>query len=64
MLDASLTLATDNKHWRFSIYGRNLLNEVTIGGDTPLPAAFGGTGASLSPLNRGRVIGGEVAISF
>ena len=30
----------------------------------PLPAAFGGTGASLSPLNRGRVIGGEVAISF
>ncbi|GAC1577448.1 MAG: TonB-dependent receptor [Sphingomicrobium sp.] len=64
MLDASLTFATANKTWRFSIYGRNLLNEVTIGGDTPLPAAFGGAGASLSPLNKGRVIGGEVAMSF
>lgn len=64
MLDASLTFATANKTWRFSIYGRNLLNEVTIGGDTPLPTAFGGAGASLSPLNKGRVIGGEVAMSF
>ncbi|WP_188643544.1 TonB-dependent receptor [Tsuneonella deserti] len=63
ILDASLTLATGN-HWRFSAYGRNLLNEVTIGGDTPLPVSFGGAGASLSPLNRGRVIGGEVAVTF
>ena len=64
MLDTSLTLTTADSHWRFSIYGRNLLNEVTIGGDTLLPAAFGGVGASLSPLNKGRVIGGEIAVTF
>ena len=64
MLDASLTYATASQRWRLSIYGRNLLNEVTYGGDTPLSAAFGGPGASLSPLNKGRVIGGEVALSF
>lgn len=64
MLDASLTYTTADRAWRFSIYGRNLLNEVTYGGDTPLSAAFGGVGASLSPLNKGRVIGGEVALNF
>lgn len=64
MLDASLTLATDDRHWRFSIYGRNLLNEVTIGADAILPASFGGSQASFSPLNKGRVIGGEVALAF
>ena len=64
MLDASLTYKTADQIWRFSVYGRNLLNEVTYGGDTPLPAAFGGPGASLSPLNKGRTICGEVALSF
>jgi iron complex outermembrane receptor protein len=64
MLDASVTLATIDKHWKFSIYGRNLLNQVTLGGDTLLPSAFGGVGASFSPLNKGRVIGGEVSVSF
>jgi iron complex outermembrane receptor protein len=64
MLDASVTLATADNGWRFSAYARNLLNEVTIGNDTQLPAAFGGAGASFSPLNRGRIYGGEVAVSF
>jgi len=64
MLDASVTLATSDNGWRFSAYARNLLNEVTIGNDTQLPAAFGGAGASFSPLNRGRIYGGEVAVSF
>lgn len=63
MVDASLTLNT-GANWRLSVYGRNLLDEVTIGGDTPLSAAFGGVGASLSPLNRGRVFGAEVAARF
>ena len=64
MLDASVTLATADNGWRFSAYARNLLDEVTIGNDTQLPAAFGGVGASFSPLNRGRIYGGEVAVSF
>lgn len=64
MLDASLTIATAGNSWRFSIYARNLLDEATFGGDTQLPTAFGGVGASFSPLNKGRVIGGEVAVNF
>jgi iron complex outermembrane receptor protein len=64
MLDASLTLTTQDRKLRLSIYGRNLLDEVTIGGDTILPATFGGAGASFSPLNKGRVIGAEVAVDF
>ncbi len=52
MIDASLTPATADERWKFSIYGRNLLNEATIGGDTQLPTAFGGIGASFSPLNK------------
>lgn len=63
MIDASATIAT-GRGWRFSLYGRNLLDEATIGGDTPLPAAFGGVGATFSPLNRGRVIGAEVALTI
>jgi len=63
MLDASVTIAADSS-WRISAYARNLLDEATFGGDTQLPAAFGGVGASFSPLNKGRVIGGEVAVSF
>ncbi len=63
MVDASLTLATD---WgvKFSIYGKNLLNEVTFGNDAVLPVAFGGPGASASTLLKGRVIGAEVRYSF
>lgn len=64
MLDASLTIATSDAGWRVSGYARNLLKEATFGGDTQLPTAFGGVGASFSPLNKGRVFGGEVAVSF
>ena len=64
MLDASLTYNAASRKWRLSAYARNLLNEVTYGGDTPLTVAFGGPGASLSPLNKGRVIGGEFALNF
>ena len=64
MLDASLTFAGNGNRYRLSVYGRNLLNQVTFGGDTPLPVAFGGPGASLSPLSRGRVIGAELSFSY
>ena len=64
MLDASLTYNAASRKWRLSAYARNLLNEVTYGGDTPLTVVFGGPGASLSPLNKGRVIGGEFALNF
>jgi iron complex outermembrane recepter protein len=46
----------------FSIYGQNLLNEVTHGGETQLPRALGG--GSFAPLNKGRVAGVERQLKF
>ena len=50
----------------FSLYGRNLLNEVKHGGDTQLPDTISGvpTGGTFSPLAKGRVYGAEVTFSF
>ena len=69
-LDASFTYAA-NRNWSFSIYGRNLLNETTWGGDTVLPdiPAFGGDGPGplsprFRPLSKGRVVGAEVRYTF
>jgi iron complex outermembrane receptor protein len=66
MLDASFGFSPESMPWVFSVYGRNLLSEVTFGGDTQLPpsAAFGGPGASFSPLNKGTVIGAEAQFRF
>lgn len=48
----------------FSVYGKNLKDQPTIGGDTQLPffALLGvpGGGDTFSPLNKGRVWGAEV----
>lgn len=64
MVNASLSLATDGNRWKLAVYGRNLLNEATVGADTKLPAAFGGVGASYSPLNKGRVLGAELTFRY
>lgn len=45
---------------QLSIYGTNLLNEVTHGGETQLPSTLG-TG-TFAPLNKGRVVGVELQI--
>lgn len=56
MLDASLAWKAANGV-TVSVYGRNLLNEVTEGIISPLPATWGGPGATQAPLNKGRVVG-------
>jgi len=71
LLDANFILTPSRGAATVAIYGTNLLDEVTFGGDTQLPnsAAFGG-GVSgrppptFSPLNKGRVIGAEVRVRF
>ena len=60
ILDANLTWTPNGSPVSFSIYGRNLLNQSTLGTDSVLPAAFGGVGASYSVLQKGRTIGGEM----
>jgi iron complex outermembrane receptor protein len=78
MLDASFGFSPNDASWVFSVYGKNLLSDVTHGGDTQLPPAvfpgpipgvpfagpFGGPGASFSPLNKGTVIGAEAQFKF
>lgn len=56
MLDASVAWKAPNGV-TLSVYGRNLLDEVTEGFISPLPVTWGGPGATQAPLNKGRVIG-------
>ncbi len=49
-------------HWSFSLYGRNLLDKVTDGVNSPLPLTLGG--GSFRTLNEGRVIGLEASFTY
>jgi iron complex outermembrane receptor protein len=71
MFDANLSLGFMDDRLTVSAFGKNLKDEVTIGGDTQLPPNFpggpafpvpslAGPGATFSPLNKGRVYGLEV----
>jgi len=60
ILDASV--AVDIGAATVSLYGQNLLNEVTHGGETQLPTTLGG--GSFAPLNKGRVVGVELEVNF
>ncbi len=53
-------------HWVASIYGRNMLNSVSHGGDTQLPNFLGPVpvGGTFSPLAKGRVMGVEVSFTY
>ena len=66
ILDAGLDFHLSDGHWVFSIYGKNLLNEVKHGGDTQLPTRLGPIplGGAYAPLAKGRVVGGEVTYTF
>ncbi len=66
ILDAGLDFYSNSERWVFSLYGRNLLDEVKHGGDTQLPDVIGpvGTGGTFSPLAKGRVYGAEVTYTF
>ena len=77
IVDANFTWRPDDGNWSFSLYGNNLTDEATFGGDTQLPdsaafpgSLFGGDGAgprpppTFSPLNKGRVIGARLRFDF
>jgi iron complex outermembrane recepter protein len=61
-LSMSIAVKLPGQHWSFSLYGRNLLNKVTLGVHTPLPATLGG--GSYRSLNEGRVIGIEASFVY
>jgi iron complex outermembrane receptor protein len=67
ILDAGLDYRTAGGRWVFSIYGRNLLNDVKHGGDSQLPNDLVGVapvGGTFSPLAKGRVLGFEVTFNY
>jgi len=61
-VDASYTYYLENGT-TFSLFGKNLTDDVTHGNDTQLPANLGGVpvGGTFAPLNKGRVFGIEVS---
>ena len=63
-IDLSLNVRMMDDRLTLSAFGRNLTDEVTIGGDTQLPASFGVPGGTFSPLNKGRTVGVEVQYRY
>jgi iron complex outermembrane receptor protein len=76
-LDASLALKFDDPALTLTLFGRNLLDQVQFGGDTQLPFAGGPfsdgnnrpfdpspAAGTFSPVNKGRVLGVELAAEF
>lgn len=67
IFDANVAFAPAGGRWSVALYGENLSNKASWGGDTALPStpAFGYSGAArptFSPLNKGRVIGLELRL--
>ncbi|MES2057196.1 MAG: TonB-dependent receptor [Pseudomonadota bacterium] len=59
MVDGNLSYSKGP--YKFSVFGTNLLNQVTYGISGPLPFIPGGT---FSALNKGRVVGAEFQYKF
>ncbi len=57
MFDARLGMTFRDDTVVVSLFGKNLKDEMTIGGDTQLPFF---PGATFSPLNKGRIYGAEI----
>lgn len=69
VVDANVTYEPGGARWSVSVYGENLTDEPSWGGDTVLPstAAFGFSGGerpTFSPLNKGRVLGLELRVRY
>ena len=64
IFDASLSFVTEDGALRFTVYGSNLLDEITEGSDSQTPFPPGSTNGSHSPLNKGRVFGASVKLEF
>ncbi|MDO8861142.1 TonB-dependent receptor [Haliea sp. E1-2-M8] len=65
-VDAGLDFYSNDGHWVFSIYGRNLLDEVLHGNDTQLPDNISGVplGGTFAPMSKGRRVGLEVTYNL
>lgn len=62
LFDLSFTFEPAGGLFGFSVYGRNLANELTLGNNSPL--AYPGTKACACYVNKGRIIGAEAKLKF
>ena len=65
MVDFSIGFAPDAGNYRISLFGKNMLDEVSEGNDTQLPEVMAGLfelgpNSTFTPLNRGRIVGIEL----
>jgi iron complex outermembrane receptor protein len=61
MVNGSISLQSSDRRWTASLYGKNLLNKVQFGGVTPIR---GLPGATLAPLEKGRVVGFDIRLQY
>jgi len=61
LLDFSVDWQPPNSKWEFSVYGKNILNDVVFTSDTQLPASLGST---YSTMKKGRTIGVQAKVSY
>ena len=67
ILDLGFDLYSNDGHWVFSLYGKNLLDEVNFGNDTQLPDRLLGAiplGGTFSPVMPGIRYGAEITYNF
>ena len=72
LIDASISYQPAGGAWKLSVYGKNLLDEISFGNDTQLPpnfpggpaSAIPGPGATFSPVNKGQIIGAEIQFNY
>jgi iron complex outermembrane receptor protein len=66
VLDAGVDFYSNDGHWTFSLYGRNLLDNNWHGGDTQLPDDISGVpvGGTFSPLTSGIRYGAEITYNY
>ena len=61
-LDFSLSLTVPSRRWTARLYGKNMLDDVAIGGETITP--FGVPFGTFSPLSTGRIVGTELKFDY
>ncbi|WHI52290.1 TonB-dependent receptor [Microbulbifer sp. MLAF003] len=62
MLEVNLSIEPADGGWKFSLYGRNLLNEVTEGLNTSMPIYS--QESTFTILNKGRIFGTEFVVNI
>ena len=61
-LDFGVSLVSFARQWTGRIYGKNMLDEVAVGGDSITP--FGVPFGTFSPLSTGRIVGLEMQFDY